>query len=147
MKYKHTFQVKAPLVEVADFHSRAQSMAAITPPPIVVRMNHVPSVLGEGDRMDFTMWMGPLPIRWLAQIENVSPLGFSDRQLSGPFKTWLHRHSFAEVDENITEVIDEITAELRPQFVWGLVGRLMWLGLPLLFAYRGWKTRRLLEKA
>ena len=28
---------------------------------------------------------------------------------------------------------------------WGLVGVLMWIGMPALFAYRGWKTRRMLE--
>ena len=36
-------------------------------------------------------------------------------------------------------------ASLKPHPVWGLVGLAMWLGLPLLFAFRGWKTRRLLE--
>jgi hypothetical protein len=28
---------------------------------------------------------------------------------------------------------------------WGVIGLAMWLGLPFLFAFRAWKTRRLLE--
>jgi hypothetical protein len=32
MKYRHTFQVKAPLAEVAGFHTAATSLKAITPP-------------------------------------------------------------------------------------------------------------------
>ena len=75
MKYQHHFTVNAPIQRVADFHSRASSMAAITPPPFVVRMRNTPAVLEEGDRMDFTMWIGPLPVRWVAQIENVPPPG------------------------------------------------------------------------
>ena len=39
MRYEHRFRVKAPLAAVADFHSRAASMPAITPPPIIVRMH------------------------------------------------------------------------------------------------------------
>jgi hypothetical protein len=50
-------------------------------------------------------------------------------------------------DEGTTEVVDEVEAKLKRHPLWGPVGLAMWLGLPLLFAYRGWKTRRLLEEA
>ena len=145
MIYRHSFQVSATLAQVAEFHSRAASMAAITPPPILVRMHTAPSVLADSDQMDFTMWLGPLPVRWLARIEAVSPTGFTDRQLQGPFAEWVHRHTFAAVDEQTTEVIDEVTIRLRPHPFWGAVGLGMLLGLPILFAFRGWKTRRLLQ--
>jgi ligand-binding SRPBCC domain-containing protein len=95
--------------------------------------------------MDFTMWLGPLPLNWLARIEDVSPNGFTDRQLRGPFREWIHRHTFAPVDETTTAVVDEIELELRAELWWALVGLGMWLSLPLLFAYRGWKTRRLIQ--
>jgi ligand-binding SRPBCC domain-containing protein len=57
----------------------------------------------------------------------------------------VHRHSFASVDATTTEVIDEVQAELSPHWLWRIVGGGMWLTLPLLFAYRGWRTRRVLE--
>jgi ligand-binding SRPBCC domain-containing protein len=145
MKYQHSFQVRAPLSEVADFHSRSSSMAAITPPPAVVRVHQAPARLHEGDEMDFTLWLGPLPLHWLACIEDVSPTGFTDRQVRGPFKQWIHRHTFSPVDETTTTVVDGIELRLRLHPLWGVVGLGMWLSLPLLFAYRGWKTRRLLE--
>jgi len=145
MEYKHRFEVTAPLTAVADFHAQSASMGAITPPPAVVRVHRAPSHLDDGDEMEFTMWLGPLPVRWLARIEDVSPTGFTDRQLRGPFRHWLHRHTFVVVDETTTAVVDEIELELRSHPWWKLVGLLMWFSLPLLFAYRGWKTRSYIE--
>ena len=145
MKYRHTFRVRAPLAEVAAFHTAATSLKAITPPLIPMQVHHAPEQMGDGDEMDFTMWMGPLPVRWTARVEDVSLTGFVDRQVHGPFGAWAHRHTFVQVEEGTTQVLDEVEARLKPHALWGLVGLAMWLGLPLLFAYRGWKTRRLLE--
>ena len=145
MKYQHTFRVHAPLADVARFHTSAASLNAITPPLIPMRLHHAPEQMGEGDEMVFTMWVGPLPVRWQARVEDVSPTGFLDRQLRGPFASWAHLHRFVAVDEATTKVVDEVEARLKLHILWGAVGLAMWLGLPLLFAYRGWKTRRLLE--
>jgi ligand-binding SRPBCC domain-containing protein len=145
MIYRHRFQARAPVERVVEFHSRSTSMTAITPPPIIVRVQRAPAVLKEGDEMDFTMWLGPLPIHWLARIEAVSANGFTDRQLRGPFAEWVHRHSFVVVDEQTTEVVDEVSLRLSSQPLWWLVGLGMQLGLPILFGYRGYKTRRILE--
>ncbi len=145
MIYRHSFLVKARLNRVVEFHRRAESMSAITPPPIVVQMQRAPAVLAAGDEMEFTLWLGPLPIHWLARIEAFSENGFTDRQQAGPFAVWLHRHSFAAVDEQTTEVIDQITLQFRRHPLWGPVGIGMWLGLPLLFAFRAWKTKRMIQ--
>lgn len=144
--YRHTFPVNASLAAVAAFHRQSASMGAITPPPVIARMHNAPEILGEGDEMAFTLWLGPLPLRWLARIEDVSEHGFLDRQLSGPFAVWDHRHGFAAIAENRTEVTDTITYEFKKQPFWRLVGLGMSLSLPILFGFRGWKTQRLLEK-
>lgn len=122
-------------------------MAAITPPPAVVQLHQAPAVLSDGDRMAFTLWLGPLPVPWTACIEEVSAAGFVDRQERGPFASWHHRHSYRAITSTTTEVVDEIEATLRFHVWWGLVGLGMWVTLPLLFAYRACKTRRLLEGA
>ena len=147
MRYQHRFVVNAPLADVARFHSQSASMGAITPPPIIVRVHSAPPVLAEGDTMDFTMWLGPLPIRWLARIEQTSGSSFVDRQLSGPFARWEHLHTFVPLNDGQTAVVDQVTAQLSDNWFWKAVGLNMWLGLPILFAYRGWQTRRLLERS
>jgi ligand-binding SRPBCC domain-containing protein len=146
MKFQRTFRVQAPLARVADFHRQAASLKAITPPLIPMQLHRAPEQMADGDEMEFAMWLGPLPVRWLARVEDVSDEGFLDRQLRGPFAQWAHRHTFVRVDEGTTEVIDEVKARLKPHLLWGPVGLAMWLGLPLLFAFRGWQTRRLLER-
>jgi ligand-binding SRPBCC domain-containing protein len=122
-------------------------MPAITPPPMIVRVHAAPAQLKTGDTMDFTLWAGPLPVRWVAGIEDASGTGFTDRQIRGPFAHWTHRHSYAPVSGDETEVDDRIEAGLKRHPFWGPVGMLMWIGMPALFAYRGWKTRRILETA
>lgn len=145
MNYRHRFVVRAPLARVYDFHCQAGSLAAITPPPLKVQLNHVPDVLGEGDEMDFSLGVGPLHIPWVAHIEHLSAAGFTDRQVSGPFSQWVHRHNFIVVDDQTTEVVDEITLRLRSQPLWWAIGFGMWVGLPLLFAFRSYKTRKILQ--
>jgi ligand-binding SRPBCC domain-containing protein len=145
MKYQHRFEVNAPLNKVAEFHSQSQSMADITPPPVKVHVHQAPAQLVEGDEMDVTLRVGPISINWLARIEDVSPNGFIDRQLKGPFRRWTHRHTFESINPEKTAVVDEIEFSLRLHPWWGLVGLGMSLTLPLLFAYRGWRTRQLLN--
>lgn len=146
MPYQHSFTVHAPLDAVRRFHSQSASMGAITPPPVIVRVHAAPAILGEGDEMEFTLWLGPLPLRWRARIEQVTPISFVDRMVAGPFAAWVHRHSFVPVDASTTRVVDDVEVKPLRHWFWGPVGWGMKLSLPMLFAFRGWKTRRLLER-
>ena len=144
MAFRHEFTVAAPKEKVAQFHRRRRSLVEITPPPLLVQVQESPEVLSSDDELRFTLWLGPFPIRWHAAIEGMSDAGFADRQISGPFAHWVHRHTFTENGEGLTIVRDEIEYAYKRHLVWGLVGRLFVLGLPVLFAYRAWRTRRLL---
>lgn len=145
MAFTHEFTVAAPREKVVQFHRARHSLAAITPPPLVVQIQESPEVLSSGDELRFTLWLGPFPIRWHAAIEAMSEAGFADRQISGPFDHWIHRHTFLASGEGLTTVRDEIEYVYRRHLLWGLVGRLFVIGLPVLFAYRAWRTRRLLS--
>lgn len=147
MRFEHRFRVKASVAEVAKFHRQSASMGAITPPPMIVRVHAAPAELQSGDLMDFTLWAGPVPIRWVACIEDASERGFTDRQLRGPFGSWAHRHAFEPVDDRTTDVVDRIEASYSKHPVWAVAGRLMWVGMPLLFAFRARRTRAILEAA
>jgi ligand-binding SRPBCC domain-containing protein len=145
MRYQHSFDIQAPLEDVSRFHSRSSSLGAITPPPLRLRVEDAPEVLRENKVMAFTLRIGPFSLIWKTRIENQSIYGFIDRQLEGPFEHWSHKHTFVPLGDALTRVSDEIEFELRRHPIWGLVGAVMALGLPLMFRYRAWKTRRLLQ--
>lgn len=147
MIYRHAFMVRASVEHVRAFHARPEALAAITPPPIRLQLHQAPASLFSGGQMRFTLWFGPLPVHWAARLEDVTPQGFVDVQESGPFRRWVHRHTFRDLEPGRTEVIDEIGFVLRRHVGWGLFGLGMALGLPLLFAFRARRTRRLLEIA
>lgn len=159
MKYQHQFTIRASLNKVIDFHQQSSNMAAITPSLVPLKIHVAPTVLHPGDEMDFTMWLGPLPVRWLARIEPLEPDpnhpagasltpstegGFIDRQVKGPFTNWVHHHRFVALNEQTTIVFDTVEATLRQHPLWSVVGLSMFLGLPMLFAFRDWKTKRIL---
>ena len=145
-EFKHAFRVKAPLEQVARFHSDSLTLKMLTPPPLRVKINKV-EPLAEGSTADFVIWMGPIPVHWAAKHSEVNPTaGFTDTQIRGPFRYWKHRHSFNFIDEGTTEVRDYIQAEFSRQPYRRMLCRMMWINLPVLFAYRAWKTKREIEK-
>jgi ligand-binding SRPBCC domain-containing protein len=90
---------------------------------------------------DFKLKFGPVSVRWIALNSEVTEQsGFVDMQTKVPFQVWRHHHKFRAIDEQTTEVIDEIEAEYG-----SAISRFMWLILPVLFAYRAWQTKKKLE--
>jgi ligand-binding SRPBCC domain-containing protein len=142
LRFSHRTRIQAGLREVSDFHSDTRALKRLTPPPVIVQI-HSAQPLGEGSVSEFTMWMGPVPVRWTARHRDVEqPGGFTDEQLSGPFKTWVHRHRFEQVEADVCEITDEIQAAPGSGLYAGTISRLMWMGLPFMFAYRA----RILKK-
>jgi ligand-binding SRPBCC domain-containing protein len=145
-RFNHHFTVNASFDLVTDFHKDPRTLKILTPPPMVVTFNDPGSSSNEAIA-DFNIWFGPLPIRWVAVIsEDETIPGFVDRQVEGPFEFWEHKHTFRKIDPHKTQVVDEIRARPGKLSLNGLISRFMWLTLPMLFAYRAWRTCRELEK-
>jgi ligand-binding SRPBCC domain-containing protein len=144
--FNYRFTVRAPLAAVAEFHRDTRALQRLTPPPIVVQLHQV-EPLGEGSVSEFTMWFGPLPVRWTAVHSKVYPLhGFTDTQACGPLQAWQHTHRFVALDDQTTQISERIEYEhwAGPP---GWPSRLLFSGLTLrlMFAYRAWATRRAVE--
>lgn len=139
--FRHTFTVQAPLSAVAAFHYDTRALKRLTPPPLFIQLHRF-DPLADGAEADFTMWFGPLPVRWLAVHNEVGEFGFVDHQVRGPLAHWQHRHTFQALDEQTTRIVDEITYDHHR----GWRGRLTSLvfnrpGLLALFTFRKWATR------
>ena len=87
--------VQAPLTAVQEFHHDTSALKRLTPPPTIVRLHDI-EPLGEGSVSRFTLWVGPLPLKWTAVHKDVSEHGFTDVQTEGPAKKWEHTHTFTQ---------------------------------------------------
>jgi len=146
-KFKYTFTVEAPLEAVSSFHKDTKVLKKLTPPPIFAQI-HDYEPLGEGSKADFTLWFGPVPIRWQAIHSDVSLNGFTDTQIRGPLKYWQHKHLFTTIEDGNTLVSEQIDY-MHDTGLRGLISRLLFSrpGLVSLFTARKWITRRALAKS
>jgi len=104
------FTVDAPLKAVSDFHFEPGILKTLTPPLMIMQVHRF-DPLADGSIGEFTMWAGPIPVRWKAVHSNVSETSFTDTQVAGPMKSWVHTHTFAPIAENVTEVHEHIEFE------------------------------------
>jgi ligand-binding SRPBCC domain-containing protein len=144
--FDYQFTVSASLAAVRDFHRDTSALKQLTPPPTIVQL-HLIEPLAEGSVSRFTLWVGPLPLRWKAVHRDVSAEGFTDIQAEGPAKKWEHTHTFAALEENLTQINEHVEYEHANGF-WGLVTRVLFAkpNLRVMFGYRKFVTQRQLQQ-
>ena len=144
--FDFSFTVEASLSEVAGFHHDTSVLKRLTPPPIFAQI-HTFEPLGEGSKAAFTLWFGPVPIRWEAVHTNVDQNGFTDTQVRGPLKRWRHTHRFAAINDSTTRVDEHIEYEHHAGLK-GVASRLLFsrLALSFLFIARMLITKRHLQR-
>ena len=139
--FDYSFTVAAPLQAVRDFHHDTRALKRLTPPPVFVRLHRV-EPLAEGSISEFTLWVGPLPLRWTAVHRGVTDRGFTDVQVSGPAARWEHTHSVEPLDDRRTRIREHIEFE-HARGPMGLVTRILFArpNLTGMFFYRSLVTR------
>ncbi|MFM1995858.1 MAG: hypothetical protein RLZZ111_245 [Planctomycetota bacterium] len=139
--FDYAFTVDAPLEAVRAFHHDTSALKKLTPPPTIVQL-HAIEPLGEGSVSTFTLWVGPVPLRWKAVHRGVTDHGFTDVQAEGPAAKWEHTHTFVPVSRDVTEIREHIEYEHKPGLR-GLLTRLLFSypNLLFMFAYRKFATR------
>jgi ligand-binding SRPBCC domain-containing protein len=140
------FHVNTSIEAVAAFHSNSLALRRLSPPPIIVQFKKI-EPMAEGSLSDFTLWFGPLPLRWLAVHSQVDPgKGFVDTQVRGPMASWRHHHAWTRQADGI-EMQERVEYEHQSGWV-GMLTRFLFAPamLRFLFAYRRWAIRRGCEK-
>jgi len=108
--FDYAFTVNAPLDEVAAFHSDSRVLKMLNPPLVFVQLHRV-DPMADGSVSEFTLWVGPLPIRWRAIHSGVGTNGFTDTLEDGPMLSWQHTHRFEAIDKDITQIHEHIEYE------------------------------------
>jgi uncharacterized protein YbjT (DUF2867 family)/ligand-binding SRPBCC domain-containing protein len=95
------------------FFSDPANLGRITPPSLGFEMHTARESTHEGQLIEYTVRpIAGVPLRWRTRIEAVdAPRGFTDVQLKGPYRRWVHRHTFTPV-EGGTRIDDRVEYEV-----------------------------------
>ncbi|HET7435187.1 MAG TPA: SRPBCC family protein [Thermoanaerobaculia bacterium] len=138
IRFERTTFIAAPLAEVFAFFATHENLARITPPAMRFRIIESPGAkLFEGARIRYSMRIAGLPVRWTTRItlwrENEA---FADLQERGPYRYWLHTHTFRAVPGGVS-MHDQVDYDLPlgplGRFV---AGRFVKRQLEAIFDYR-----------
>ncbi len=134
MRFHGEVRLPAPRDDVFRFFSNARNLQRITPPWLGFRIDAAaPIVMEAGTTIDYRLRLHGVPVRWQSEITVWDPPHrFVDEQRRGPYRRWVHTHSF-RADPNGTTVIDDVEYEVpfAPIVAW-LVRR----DIETIFAFR-----------
>ena len=147
MQFVKESRIAAPPARVFAFHESPGALQRLTPPWEKVKVEKGGTSIKVGSRVVLLTKLGPIPLRWIAEhTEYVPPHRFADRQVSGPFASWHHRHEFLDDGQGGTILRDVVDYE--PPL--GRIGRLLGGAfikskLRKMFDYRHEVTRKIVE--
>jgi ligand-binding SRPBCC domain-containing protein len=102
-----TFQLQTrlwlpqPRQQIFAFFADPKNLERITPPWLRFEiMNPNLFAVGYGTRIDYRLRIRGFPFRWQSEITAWEPpTRFVDRQTRGPYRLWIHEHTFCEHEE------------------------------------------------
>jgi ligand-binding SRPBCC domain-containing protein len=105
--------VAAGIEECFAFFADAANLEALTPPSLHFGiLTPLPIRMRTGAHIESRLRLLGVPFSWLTRIEDWRPgLGFTDTQLRGPYRRWVHRHTFAAAGGG-TSVRDDVEYQL-----------------------------------
>jgi ligand-binding SRPBCC domain-containing protein len=95
--------VRRSLEEVFEFFSDPINLEEITPTWLNFRVARcsTPVIMG-GTTIEYRLRLHGIPVRWRSRISHWDPpYGFVDEQIAGPYKLWIHRHTFVQTPEGV----------------------------------------------
>jgi ligand-binding SRPBCC domain-containing protein len=134
-----------PRQEVFAFFSDAHNLDLLTPPWLHFRiLTPHPIAMAAGTRIDYRLRWYVLPLFWRTEITCWEPPErFVDRQIKGPYRQWIHEHTFLERDGG-TLLRDRVDYAVPGWLFEPLLSR--WIVTPdveRIFAYRQQKMQEL----
>ena len=113
----YSLTLQAPRAAVFAFFSDAMNLGRLTPPELEFAiLSPLPIEMREGATIEYRMKLYGIRFTWKAKITAWSaPNYFVDEQLEGPYRQWIHRHTFRDGPGGCTIMEDEVHF-LLPRF-------------------------------
>lgn len=101
------------LEEVFAFFSAAENLQVLTPPQLSFSIRTpTPIQMRQGILIDYRLRLWGLPLSWRSEITVWEPpYRFVDEQRRGPYRAWIHEHTFESLGEG-TLVRDRVDYEV-----------------------------------
>lgn len=98
--YELRTEVRVPgrLEDVFPFFADAANLELLTPPWLKFEIvSPRPIEMRVGALIDYRIWLRIIPLRWRTRITTWKPpYRFVDEQLRGPYRLWIHEHTFSQ---------------------------------------------------
>jgi len=132
--------------KVFDFFADAGNLELITPAELNFRVvTPMPIEIGQGTLIDYRLGLYGIPMGWRTEITLWEPpYRFVDTQLSGPYKQWVHTHTFTEIGPSKTLIEDEVRYRLPFEPMGDLANFVVRWQLERIFDHRQKKVAELL---
>ncbi|MBK6767259.1 MAG: TIGR01777 family protein [bacterium] len=92
-----------------SWHMRIGALERLTPPWSAIQVTWGDEQVREGSRRELLVPAGPIRLKWLAKHHSIiEGRQFVDEQERGPFRTWIHRHLFSDIEGGRSELEDRI---------------------------------------
>jgi len=138
-EFRRSCTLPGPVEQAFAWHERPGAFTRLNPPWEYCEVVEHVGGIRDGARVAVRIGLaGPIKATWrLEHVDYLENRRFRDRQISGPFAAWDHRHLFEPIDETSCRLEDHITHRLPL----GPLGRLFGGSmterkLDRLFAYR-----------
>ena len=145
-RFSHSFVVDSNIDKVWKFYTNINNLKVITPKRM--RLEIIKSqddLIQEGSEC----WIQAKLVtnsRWHSKITHLKPYEYVDEMQGGRFKTWKHLHKFKKINEDKTEVMDDIDFELPFGAIGALFESYVLHTLDKIFEYREKSTILALQK-
>ncbi len=132
-----------PVESAFAYHARPGALQRLIPPWESIEIADSDNSIAVGSQVTLRTRVLGIPFQAIAEHTQCdAPHLFADTLLSGPFKSWNHRHEFAATSDSVSQLTDSITYQLPG----GSLGKVfaapfVRLKLQAMFAYRHRITR------
>jgi ligand-binding SRPBCC domain-containing protein len=110
----YSLKLPLPRAEVFAFFADAANLERLTPPELNFSIiTPMPIVMAKGTLIEYRLKLFGVSFNWKTLIAAWSPPDyFIDEQLDGPYRQWIHRHTFTDAPDGGTIIGDEVRFRL-----------------------------------